>query len=173
MTHRISLALLTVAIFLQGVSPAEAQWSRQHGMTCRAVSVPEQPWYEIHDRGVTNVDDDHLLNLMCPSFDTDAHPDSGVPKVRVYVYDGNSIFGISVRACRTFRNSLGAVCGPSVGTAAGFTGDAVLTLDEPKLDEWDQTSFGYLHIVLPPNGYEPGPFGGGGLSYIKGWVTGE
>lgn len=87
------------------------------------------------------------------------------------VYDGNFTFGVVARVCRTDRTTLGALCGPSVGTGAGFTGNAVLTLEGADLDQWDPTSFGYIHIILPPNGFEPGPFGGGGLSYVKGWVT--
>jgi hypothetical protein len=171
MTRLLTPALLAALACAALPESANAQWSRQHGMTCRAVSVPEQQWYEIHDRGITNVDDDHLMNVACPSFDIDTHPDSGVVRVRVYVYDGSTTYGVTARVCRTYRTSLGAHCGPAVGSGASFTGDAVLTLEGADLGEWGETSFGYIHIVLPPNGFVPGPWGGGGLSYVKGWVT--
>ena len=121
MTRLLTPTLLAALLCAAFPGYAHAQWSRHHGMTCRAVSVPEQQWYEIHDHGITNVDDSHLMNMECPSFDVDTHPDSGVTRVRIYVYDGSLTFGVIARVCRTDRTTLGAHCGPSVGTAAAFT----------------------------------------------------
>ncbi len=143
---------------------ADAQWTRHHPSRCQPQRFEELEDYGIGGAGATNMRDNHPITLICASPDTSDQPDSGVTRVRVYVWDSNTSEGFRVRACRTLRDTVGSVCSDPVSTTDAFTGEAVLTLTASHLAVWDPIDFGYLEVVIPRN---PGNV----WNYFKGWIT--
>ncbi|HEY8550000.1 MAG TPA: hypothetical protein VIL35_08610 [Vicinamibacterales bacterium] len=161
------LAVIAAALVAVSANTVSAQWSRQHASTCLPVDTPAGEFYVASTPGVGNTSANTDLLLTCPSFDTSEQPDSAVQQVSVFVYDGSSTAGVSVRACATARNGTNLSCSDAVQTGAAFTGYATLTLNAQALTEWDGNGFSYVSVRLPPR------VGLLGLSWVKGIVATE
>jgi hypothetical protein len=158
------LVLVVGLLTLCAAAPASAQWTRHHPSRCQPQRFEELSIYAIGGGGGTTMDDTHPVTVICASVDTSDQPDSGVTRVRVYVYDNSTTEGFRVRACRTLRDTTGSVCSDPVTTGNAFTGEAVLTLDATHLAVWDTIDFGYLEVTIPRlHDYN--------WSYFKGWIS--
>ena len=145
---------------------AHAQWTRHQGGECRPMSGTEQASHAITGLGSTNTNPASTIWLACRSDDTEAHPDSAVNTVRLYVHDASPADGFTIRACVSRRDTEAGQCSTPYTTSAAFLGGTTITISGVDIDLWrHSTDFSYLQVEVPAK------FGGNGFSYLKGWVT--